>query len=148
MLQQELCRRTSFSVVRASVRAAVCLRINCVVIQSRQDASGLWNSEVSSYGEMGVPMATAAKGRTLDYPLSLPLFLILSLSLSVSRVIKDCTLINFSALSRAKCPGRGDSVCARTCVCVYGSMCMLQALLCMRPWPLNTLLSSIQHFSH
>lgn len=39
------------------------------------------------------------------------------LSPSVSRVIKDCTLINFSALSRAKCPGRGLCVCAHVCLC-------------------------------
>lgn len=59
-------------------------------------------------------MATTAKGRTLDYPLS-PSFS--PLSLSVSRVIKDCTLINFSALLRAKCPGRELCVCARVCLC-------------------------------
>lgn len=49
-------------------------------------------------------------------PLSLPVCLSLSplfwLPHSVSRVIKDCTLINFSALSRAKCPGRGLCVCS------------------------------------
>lgn len=40
----------------------VCACINCVVFQSRQDASGSRNSGVSSHTEMGVPMATIAKG--------------------------------------------------------------------------------------
>lgn len=89
---------------------------------------------------------TGLPSLSLSHPFSL------SLSLSVSRVIKDCTLINFSALSRAKCPGRGLCVwvwmCVCVCTCVYVNvfMCMLRALLCMRPWLLNTSLSSIQRF--
>lgn len=77
---------------------------------------------------MGVPMATIAKGGhwiTLSLSLSCLSLSLVSLSRSVSRVIKDCTLINFSALSRAKCPGRGLCVCILwLCVCAHVSVCM------------------------
>lgn len=98
-----------------------CACINCVVFQSRQDASRLWNSGVSSHGEMGVPMATVAQG---GHWITLALFTLPLVSLSVSRVIKDCTLINFSALSRAKCPGRGLCVWPCVCMCVLTCACV------------------------
>lgn len=75
----------------------VCMCV-LIVFQSRQDASGLWNSEVSSHGEIRVPMATTAKGGhwiTLALPLFLPVsfslilsvFLFVSLSLSLSSLV-------------------------------------------------------------